>query len=56
MWYTLYIFQTMISVRSNDQSLKSQRFTTSGCKDIWIKNLSLWEGLNSFAVKSDTLL
>ena len=28
------LFKTMNSVRSNNQSLKFQRFTPSGCKDI----------------------
>ena len=31
------IFQTMNSVRSNNVSLKYQRPTPSGCKDIWIR-------------------
>ena len=29
------IFQTMISVKSNNPSFKYQRLTPSGCKDIW---------------------
>ena len=33
---TLELFQTMNSVESNNLSLKQQRFTPSGCKDIWI--------------------
>ena len=31
------IFQTINSVRSNSLSLKYQRFTTSGCKDIGVR-------------------
>ena len=31
------IFQTINSGRSNSQSLKYQRFTPSGCKDIGIR-------------------
>ena len=31
------IFQTMNSFRSNNDSLKHQRFTTSDCKDIGIR-------------------
>ena len=38
----------MNSVRSNNLFLKHQRFTPSGCKDIGIKNLSLWQKLNFF--------
>ena len=31
------IFQTMNSVGSKSLSLKYQRFTPSGCKDMWIR-------------------
>ena len=31
------IFQTMNSIRSNNQNLKYQRCTLSGCKDIGIE-------------------
>ena len=34
------IFQTMNSMRSNNISLKYQRFTTSGCKDLGIRKIS----------------
>ena len=33
------MFQTMKAVRSNNVSLKYQRFTSSGCKDIRIPNI-----------------
>ena len=39
----------MNSVRSNNPSFKSQRFTPSGCKDIWMNKFELWQRLNSFA-------
>ena len=39
------IFQTINSVRSNNLSLKYQRFTPTGCRE----NLRLWQKLNSFA-------
>ena len=42
-------FQTMTSVRSNNMSLKYQRFTTLGFKDNVIRNQSLLQRLNSFA-------
>ena len=38
----------MNSVRSNNVSLKYQRFAPSGFKDIDIILLSLWQRLNSF--------
>ena len=41
----------MNSSRSNNLSLKNQRFATSGCKAIGIKKIyNLWEKLNSFNV------
>ena len=36
----------MDSIRSNNLSLKYQRFTPSGCTNIGIRKLSLWQ--NSF--------
>ena len=39
----------MISVRSNHISLKYQRFTPSGCKDIWIRKFK-------FVAKTSVLL
>ena len=46
------LFQTMNSVRSNNLSLKYQRFTitSSGSKDIGVRKLSLWQRLNSFDI------
>ena len=35
-------------MNSASHSLKYQRFTTSGWKDIEIRNLSLWQRFNSF--------
>ena len=35
----------MNSARSNSLSLKNQRFTSSGCKDIRIRKFSLWQRL-----------
>ena len=34
----LWIFQTMNSVVSNNQSLKYQGFTSAGCKDIGFRH------------------
>ena len=45
---TQEIFQTMISVRSNSLSLKYQRFTPSGLKDMELEILSMRQWLNSF--------
>ena len=45
------IFQTFNSGRSNSLSLKYQRFTPSGCKDI---GDSLLQKLNSFVTNIDT--
>ena len=39
----------MNSVTSNYPSLKIQRFTPSGCKDIRMNKFELWQRLNSFA-------
>ena len=51
------IFQTMSSVRSNNISLKYQRFTTLGFQDIGIrksefvsKNQLLWKSINWYKV------
>ena len=38
----------MNSVRSNNLSLKYQRSTTLGCKDIGIRKFDCMEKLNSF--------
>ena len=38
-----YMFQTVNSVRSNNLSLKYQRFTPSGFKDIRIRNIEVVE-------------
>jgi len=38
----------MNAVRSNNVSLKYQRFTSSGCEDIRITKIDLWQRLNSF--------
>ena len=38
----------MTFVRSNNVSLKYQRFTTLGSKDMGLENQSLWQRLNSF--------
>ena len=38
-------------VRLNDLSLKYQKFTPSDCIVIGIRNLSLWQKLNSFGTK-----
>ena len=43
-----YIVQTENVVRSNDLSLKYRRFTPSGCKDLGLELVSLWQRLNSF--------
>ena len=45
------LFQTINSIRSNNLSLKNQRFISWDCKDIVTKNLSLWLKLNSFNKK-----
>ena len=44
----LLVFQTMKAIRSNNVSLKYQRFTSSGCKEIRLIKVSLWQKLNSF--------
>ena len=59
----LQIFQTMNTVRSNNLSLKYQRLTPSGCKNlgilslgkdllffvvIWINNKKIWSKVKSF--------
>ena len=49
MSYIYFIFQTMNSVRSNNISLKYQRFTTLDSKDIGIIN-------SEFAAKTQFLL
>ncbi len=36
--FAAQLFQTMNSDGSNNLSLKYQRYTQSGCKDIWIIN------------------
>ena len=36
---TIYIFQTINSVRANNLSLKYERFTPAGCKDIGIRKV-----------------
>ena len=41
-------FQTMTFVRSKNISLRYQRFTTLGSKDIGLENQSLWQRVNSF--------
>ena len=43
-----FISQIMNSVRSDNPSLKYQRFIPSGCNYIGIENLSLWQRLNFF--------
>ena len=50
-WCKPLIFQTYNISSNIIYSLKYQRFMTSGCKDIRIKNLSLWQKLNSFGGK-----
>ena len=44
-----YIFATqchyLIYVETHNLSLKYQRFTQSGCKDIGIRKLNLWQKL-----------
>ena len=50
------IFQTLISVTINNLSLKFQKFKPTGCEDKGIlKNLSLWQKLNSFTCMVLTL-
>ena len=46
----------MIYVRSNNLSLKYQRFEPLGCKDLGIINFYLWQTLSSFAclIKTNT--
>ena len=39
---------SMLSVGSNNLSLSYERFTTLGCKDKRVGNLSFWQTLNSF--------
>ena len=41
----------MSSVKSSNQSLKYQRFTTSGSKDIGVKMFDFVTRLNSFIAK-----
>ena len=44
-------------VRSNNLSLKYQRLTQSGCKDIWIRNFSLRiKKMDNFKASSENLL
>ena len=40
----------MTSVISNNLNLKYQRMTSSGCKNIGIKNRYVWQRLNYFYV------
>ena len=47
----LFICQTINNVKPNNLSLKYQRFTQSGCKDIRIRKLSLWQKLSFFMNK-----
>ena len=55
-WRRPLIFQIMISVRSNNLSLKYQRFKPLGSKDyifrIRLEHLSLWQRLNSFVLRN----
>ena len=53
MSYTLNI-STINCVRSNSRSLKYQRFTLSGCKDIGIRTFKFVEKLSSFDCKKKT--
>ena len=46
-----FICQTINNVKPNNLSLKYQRFTQSGCKDIKIRKLSLWQKLSFFMNK-----
>ena len=41
------LFQTMNSVSSNSLSFEYQRLASSGCRDIGVKNSSLWKIRNS---------
>ena len=50
-WRRLKQFQTIKYVCFNNLSLDYQRFTPTGCKDIVVKNLSLWQKLNSFHIR-----
>ena len=49
-WRNPVIFQTINFFRSNNLSLKFKWFTPSHCKDIEIRNLSLWQKFSSFAL------
>ena len=50
------MFQTMNSVVSNNLSVKYQRITPLGCKDIsGFENLSLWQRLNYVILDGMTL-
>ena len=44
----MWIFQAMNSVRSSNLGLNYQ----SGCRDIWIRRLSLRQRLNSYILKN----
>jgi len=41
----------MISVRSNNSSLKDQRLTSPGYKDKGLENLRMWQKLSSFIIE-----
>ena len=61
--YNLFFFATQCPItldiskfefcRSNNQSLKNQRFTSSGCKDIWrdYKICNLWQSIAALQTK-----
>ena len=46
----------MNSVRSNNLSLKYQRSTTLGCKDIGIRKFDCMEKLNSFDQRNNKMV
>ena len=46
----------MIFVRSNNQSLKYKKFTSEGCKDIYVlENMSSCHRLNNFNGKQEEI-
>ena len=44
------IYKTMNFVIVNNLGWNNQMLTPSGCKDIWIRSLSLWKELSSFII------
>ena len=41
--FKIIIEISMLDNRLNNPGLIYQKFTPSGCKDIWIRNLSFWQ-------------